>query len=75
MHTEYITIDPSVCHGKPVIKGTRILVSNILSQLAGGYSFEQIKKGYPELTDEQIAAAIEYAVQVIDQEDVILISA
>lgn len=35
-----ITINPSVCHGKPCIAGTRIMVTNILSQLAGGYSIE-----------------------------------
>lgn len=49
-----ITVDPNICHGKPCIKGTRIMVSNILSQLAGGYGFAAIKRGYPEITDEHI---------------------
>jgi uncharacterized protein (DUF433 family) len=61
MHEELITIDPAVCHGKPCIRGTRILVSSILSQLAGGYDFSRVKAGYPELTDEHILAALEYA--------------
>ena len=66
-----ITINPSVCHGKPCIAGTRIMVTNILSQLAGGYSIEQILQGYPELTREDVLAAIEYAVAVISDEELI----
>jgi len=64
-----ITINPSVCHGKPCIAGTRIMVTNILSQLAGGYSIEQILQGYPELTREDVLAAIDYAVAVISDEE------
>lgn len=70
-----ITVDPKVCHGKPCIRGTRIMVSNILSQLAGGYGFDQIKEGYPELTDEHIKAAIEYAAHLVEDEDVFLVPA
>ncbi|MBM4460329.1 MAG: DUF433 domain-containing protein [Chloroflexi bacterium] len=66
-----ITINPSVCHGKPCIAGTRIMVTNILSQLAGGYSIEQILQGYPELTREDVLAAIDYAVAVISDEELI----
>jgi uncharacterized protein (DUF433 family) len=58
MQKGLIIIDPKVCHGKPIFRGTRIMVSNVLSQLAGGYDFEQIKKGYPELGDEHIRAAL-----------------
>lgn len=58
---ERIVVDPEVCHGKPGIAGTRIMVANILSQLAGGYSVEQILEGYPELTYEDVIAAIQYA--------------
>jgi len=56
-----IVVDPEVCHGKPCIAGTRIMVANILSQLAGGYSIEQILEGYPELTYEDVMAAIQGA--------------
>jgi uncharacterized protein (DUF433 family) len=66
-----ITIDPAICHGKPCIAGTRIMVTNILSQLAGGYTFEQILDGYPELDREDIIAALEYAVAVISDEEII----
>ncbi len=60
-----ITIDPNVCHGKPCIAGTRILVTTILSQLAGGYTIERILSGYPELTRADVIAAIEYAATAI----------
>jgi uncharacterized protein (DUF433 family) len=56
---ERIAIDPNVCHGKPCITGTRIMVANILSLLAGGYDSGRIRENYPELTDEDIRAAIE----------------
>ena len=67
-----IVIDPAVCHGKPCIKGTRIMVANVLSLLAGGYGFERIRKNYPELADEDIRAAIEYAQDVVQDEEVLL---
>lgn len=68
-----ISIDPNICHGKPCIKGTRIMVASILSQLAGGYDFERIRQGYPELTVEDIKAAIEYAVALIEDEEIRLV--
>ncbi|MFH1198128.1 MAG: DUF433 domain-containing protein [bacterium] len=58
--TDRISINPNVCHGKPVIKGTRILVSIILSNLASGFSIEQVLEDYPSLTKEDVLAAIEY---------------
>jgi len=69
-----IVIDPRICHGKPVIKGTRIMVSNILSLLAGGYSLREILDYYPELTEEDVRAAIEYAAKVVDGEEVFSLS-
>lgn len=75
MYKGLISVDPGICHGKPCIKGTRIMVGNILSQLAGGYSVEKIKEGYPELTEEHILAAIEYAADVINNEEVHLVPA
>lgn len=55
--TEGISIDPAVCHGKPVIKGTRVLVPTILGALAGGDSRDMIVEDY-EVTMEQISAAL-----------------
>lgn len=56
-----ISVDPNVCHGKPCIKGTRVMVSVILDNLADGESPEQILQGYPSLEKEDIEAAIRYA--------------
>ncbi len=75
MYENLISVDPNICHGKPCIKGTRILVSSILSQLAAGYDFEKIRKGYPELTDKHILAAIDYARAVVEDEVVYSVSA
>jgi len=58
---DYIVSTPDVLRGKPRIKGTRIPVSLILGYLAEGYSFEEIKKEFPDLTKEQIAACPDYA--------------
>ena len=59
--TDRIELNPKVCNGKPVIKGTRISVSVILEQIALGESWESILKGYPELDKEDIKAALLYA--------------
>ena len=69
---ERIVMDADVCHGKPCIKGTRIMVANVLSLLAGGYDFQRIRKNYPELGDEDIRAAIEYAKDVVQDEEVLV---
>ncbi|MDH5721644.1 MAG: DUF433 domain-containing protein [Spirochaetia bacterium] len=69
---ERIIIDPEICSGKPTIKGTRIMVKNILGMIAGGYTIEKIIEAYPELQKEDIIAALEYASEVIDEEKVVL---
>jgi uncharacterized protein (DUF433 family) len=63
---ERIELDPRVCNGRPVIKGTRIPVSVILEQLAEGESWDEILAGYPELTREDIHAALRYAKASLD---------
>ena len=55
-----ITTDLNVCHGKPCIKGTRVMVSVILDNLASGESAEDIARDY-NLTQDDIQAAISYA--------------
>ena len=59
-----ITVDPSICHGKACIKGTRIMVSVVLDNLAEGLSPEDIIKSYPSLKIEDIRAAIAYAAEL-----------
>ena len=60
---ERITADPSVCHGKACIKGTRVMVSVILDNLAVGESPEEIMRGY-HVESEDIQAAIAYAAEL-----------
>ncbi len=66
-----IVVDPKICSGKPTIRGTRIMVKNILGMVAGGYTLSRIVATYPELTNHDVTAAFEYASQVIDEEKVI----
>jgi uncharacterized protein (DUF433 family) len=61
---ERISIDPNVCFGKPCIKGTRIWVSLILDFLASGETAEDILASYPQLTAEDIRAAIAYGAEI-----------
>lgn len=56
--------------GKPVIKGTRIPVEQILKLLAQGLSFDDILKDYPHLKREDIMAALLYAARVMGREEV-----
>ena len=58
---KYIVSTSDVLRGKPRIKGTRIPVSLILGYLSARYSFEQVIQEFPDLTDEQIAACLDYA--------------
>jgi uncharacterized protein (DUF433 family) len=62
-----VTVDPTVCFGKPTIRGMRIRVSDVLSMLAGGMSAGQILADYPYLEAEDITAAIAYAAKTTDQ--------
>ena len=58
---EHITVDPQVCHGKACIKGTRVLVSVVLDNLAAGLSAEEITRSYPSVSAEDVQAALSYA--------------
>ena len=58
---EHITVDPNVCHGKPCIKGTRVMVSVILDNLAAGLTLEDLIKSYPSVSRKAVQAAIAYA--------------
>jgi uncharacterized protein (DUF433 family) len=61
---EYITVDPTVCHGRACISGTRIMASVVLDNLAAGVSVEDILKSYPSLSRESVKAAIAYAAEL-----------
>jgi len=66
---ERVTINPEICHGKACIKGTRLMVSVILDNLAEGESYESIISGY-HVTQEDIQAAIAYAADLENSGDV-----
>lgn len=59
-----ISINPKICFGKPCIKGTRIWVSLILDFLASGTTIEEILEEYPQLTEDDIRAAIAYGAEM-----------
>jgi len=63
-----IEINPNICGGKPIIKGTRITVEFILELLANGWSYDEILENYPQLKKEDILEAIRYAVEVLKEE-------
>ena len=69
---ERIEINPAVGGGKPVIRGTRILVRNILGMVAGGYTTERVVESYPELSRADVVAALEYAARVVDEDQAVL---
>jgi uncharacterized protein (DUF433 family) len=58
-----ITIDPAVCHGKPVIRGRRYPVESLLEYLAAGDSLEDLVAEFPDLTREDLLACLEFAAQ------------
>lgn len=69
---EYITVDPTVCHGKACIKGTRIMVSVILDNMAANLSSDEILRSYPSLTREALQAAVAYAAELTRERLVML---
>ena len=61
---DYITVEPDICHGKACVKGTRIMVSVVLDNLATGLTTEEIVQSYPSLSQEAVRAAITYAAEL-----------
>jgi uncharacterized protein (DUF433 family) len=71
---EHIVIDPAICHGRPVIRGTRMPVSLVVGSLAGGMSFEEVEKEYG-LTREDVRAALRFAGRLVEEESFHLLPA
>ncbi len=69
--TERIGSDPRICHGKPCIKGTRIMVTVVLDNLAAGFTPDQIVAEYPPLTLEDVHATLAYAAELAREEELI----
>jgi uncharacterized protein (DUF433 family) len=67
----HITTDPTVCHGKACIKGTRIMVSVVLDNLAVGQSIDDVLRLYPTLRPADVTAAVAYAADLARERVVI----
>lgn len=74
MTTERIVIDPEVMMGKPVIRGTRITVELLLRKLAEGATEAELREDYPQLTIEDIRAAVAYGAASVAHEEVLLLN-
>lgn len=67
-YNERITSNPEICSGKACIKDTRIPVHIILDLLAAGEDFDGVKRAYPNITEADIKACIQYAAKLADEE-------
>ena len=67
---ERITVDPAVCHGQACIKGTRIMVSVVLDNLAAGLTPEEVLKSYPSLAPDDVQAALAYAADLAREQTI-----
>lgn len=65
-----ISVNPSVCHGKPTIRNSRHMVEGILEYLAGGDSVDDLLKEFPDLEREDILACIAYATEILKFKDI-----
>lgn len=66
---DFIIADNNICEGKPVFKGTRIMVWQVLELLGAGVSIDEIIKDYfPQLTKEAILSVLNYASKVMEEE-------
>lgn len=59
--SERVTLNPDVCNGRPVIRGTRITVQTVLEFLAAGDSVEDVLEEYPSLTRADVQACLDFA--------------
>lgn len=66
-----IRIDPSIHHGDPCITGTRVPVSVIVGSVADGDSPDQILASYPQITREDIRAALLFAAEAVNRFDLV----
>jgi uncharacterized protein (DUF433 family) len=74
MH-ERVVINPKVMQGKPVIRGTRVPVELLLRKLGEGATVEDLLDAYPQLTRQDIQAALAYAAESISHEETVLVEA
>lgn len=73
--SERIVIDPDICNGRPVVRGTRISAQTVLELLAAGDSIEDLLADYPALTREDVQACLDYASRLMANHDSVVASA
>ncbi len=61
---ERVTINPAVCHGRTCIRGTRVMVSVILDNIAAGVPYAELMRSYPGIQEPDILAALAYAAEL-----------
>ncbi len=64
-----VIMDPQICHGKPVIEGTRVMVVQILELLEAGFTEKQIYNSYPTLPAGSVQKALHFAAQKLESND------
>jgi uncharacterized protein (DUF433 family) len=64
--SERISINPDVCNGRPVVRGTRITVQTVLEFLAAGDTIDDLLEGYPKLTRADVQVCLKYASGFMD---------
>jgi uncharacterized protein (DUF433 family) len=72
---ERIVANPKIMGGKPIVKGTRITVEQVLKLLAQGLTTPEILKDYPHLSKDDIAAVLLYAAKVASEEEIYPVTA
>ena len=65
---DHIVKDPSICHGAPTFRGTRVMVSTVLGYLAEGHAEAQVRRDFPSLGPESVRAALAFAAELADRE-------
>ena len=65
-----IVVNPKIMVGKPVIRGTRVAVYEIVARVAQGWAFEEILEDFPRITKEDIQAALMYAEKLVEGEEI-----
>ena len=68
--SDRISFDPAICHGKPVVRGTRVLVASVVGAIAAGQPYQEILQDYPSLNELDISACLEFAGNLTAMESV-----
>ncbi len=65
----HITADPAICHGQPVVRGTRVLVSVLVGQVAAGMPVDEVAEAY-RVARADVLAALAYAARLVEGEHI-----